>query len=278
MKPDTPLQISDFSDPLLTSAIVENLAEMILLRRHWERAEVHDDPDLLWCLTDIPSPYLNLAIKARLSAEQVDSKIEAILEQCRLRQVPLLWGIDPTSQPAELPAHLLAHGFVHTGDSPCMAMDLNQIAGQIPMPAGLTIRQLEAAEDIQTFFKIVYVLNEAMPTLVGEAFADLHTHLSAYRSAHSIQYFMGYLDGEPIATSMFFLGGGVAGIYYVATLPPARGRGIGTAITLSALHAAREMGYPIAVLQSSEMGYNLYRRLGFQDIFRAGLYYWAGAV
>ncbi len=57
-----------------------------------------------------------------------------------------------------------------------------------------------------------------------------------------------------------------AGIYSVATLPEARGKGIGAAVTFRPLHNAREMGYRIGVLQSSELGYNVYKKLGFRHL------------
>ena len=54
----------------------------------------------------------------------------------------------------------------------------------------------------------------------------------------------------------------------VATLPEARGRGLGRLVTLAALRDARERGAGAAVLESSQMGYALYGRLGFQDVGR----------
>jgi predicted GNAT family acetyltransferase len=49
----------------------------------------------------------------------------------------------------------------------------------------------------------------------------------------------------------------------VATLPEARGNGIGAALTLKPVQDAREMGYRVGTLQSSEMGFNIYKKLGF---------------
>ena len=68
----------------------------------------------------------------------------------------------------------------------------------------------------------------------------------------------------------------VAGIYQVTCLPEARGRGIGTAVTLAALLEARRRGYTIAILQASELGYPVYQRLGFRDYGRLNEYRYRG--
>ncbi len=77
---------------------------------------------------------------------------------------------------------------------------------------------------------------------------------------------------------MLFLGAGVAGIYNVVTTPETRGQGIGTAMTLAPILEARGIGYRIGVLTSSEMGFGVYRRLGFQEICKSGNYEWSGKM
>jgi len=46
-------------------------------------------------------------------------------------------------------------------------------------------------------------------------------------------------------------------------------------VTLAALREARDLGYGVGVLTSSEMGYSVYRRLGFVEYCRIGLYQWS---
>jgi predicted acetyltransferase len=49
-------------------------------------------------------------------------------------------------------------------------------------------------------------------------------------------------------------------------MPEARGKGVGTAISWFSLLSARNRGYKVAVLTSTDMGYPIYRKLGFEDI------------
>lgn len=89
--------------------------------------------------------------------------------------------------------------------------------------------------------------------------------------------YVGYLGETPVGTALLFLGADVAGLYSVATVPEARRRGIGQAMTLQPLLDVRAMGYQIGTLNASEMGFGIYARLGFQEYCRLGRYLWSGA-
>src|SRR4051794_18427893 len=58
--------------------------------------------------------------------------------------------------------------------------------------------------------------------------------------------------------------GGDAGVFFVATLPEARGRGLAGGLLAAAMVQARERGCDISTLQATKMGESVYARLGYQ--------------
>jgi ribosomal protein S18 acetylase RimI-like enzyme len=76
------------------------------------------------------------------------------------------------------------------------------------------------------------------------------------------------LDGASVATGMAFDHEGDCGIYNVTTSPPARRRGLATALTARLLHDARDRGCRTASLQSTTMAEQVYTALGFRDLGR----------
>ena len=79
---------------------------------------------------------------------------------------------------------------------------------------------------------------------------------------------------NPVASSLVLYKAGVAGIHLVTTLEEARGKGIGTAITLAPLNEAKKLGYETAVLHSTEMGLDLYKQMGFKEYCTVELFIW----
>ena len=74
--------------------------------------------------------------------------------------------------------------------------------------------------------------------------------------------------GEIVAASIAFDLDGDCGIYNVETVEHARGRGLGTALTVLQLHDARGRGCRTASLQATSMAERLYARVGFRDLGR----------
>ena len=261
--------LTDLSIPSLVTAIETNLFDFFKLFEQWPRAEVHDSPDMLWTITDIPFPIFNAVFRAHLS--DPDSAIEAAVARCRNRNVPMMWWTGPSTQPAELGIALEAFGF--TGeDVTGMAADLRSLPRDVSVPPGLVI---ERVADIKAMKKWCHVLciGFEMPDFVGEAFLDLFRKIG-FNSQSTLRHYIGWLNDEPVSTSSMFLSAGVAGIYNVATVPKARKRGIGSAITLMPLQEAHRLGYQVGILHSSRMGINAYYGLGFREYCKIIQYVW----
>ena len=78
--------------------------------------------------------------------------------------------------------------------------------------------------------------------------------------------------GEIAAITMLTQTHDTAGIYYVATLPAFRRRGLGVKLMNQVLSDAKSMGYTHACLLATASGHPLYLKCGFLDVFSSGVY------
>ncbi|OIB58737.1 GNAT family N-acetyltransferase [Natrialba sp. SSL1] len=85
-------------------------------------------------------------------------------------------------------------------------------------------------------------------------------------AADDMRLFLGRVDGHPAASGLLIRSGDVAGVYSISVVEEFRRRGIGEAMTRKVLRAGREAGCQVGVLQSSEMGYPIYKRMGFETV------------
>lgn len=73
-------------------------------------------------------------------------------------------------------------------------------------------------------------------------------------------------NGTALAAGMIILEHDIAGIYYVGTIPQARGRGLGELCTRILTNAGFDLGARAVILQASIMGEPLYERIGYKTI------------
>jgi GNAT superfamily N-acetyltransferase len=136
-----------------------------------------------------------------------------------------------------------------------MALDLKVLKEDIPFPSELAIERVSNVEVLSELVEVMRVGFQMPEFTVAALFEEFSAIGLSEESPW--RHYVGRLDGEVVTTASLAFGAGIAGIYNVVTLPKARRRGFGTAMTLAALREARELGYPIGILQSSAKGFGV---------------------
>lgn len=208
------------------------------------------------------NPMFKGVWRTRLAPDEADAVIDETIAWFRQRNAPFIFWWGGGSPPNNMRECLLARGFTENiASDPGMAADLTLIPESSVATDLKVIRVMD--EMGLTAWRDVFSQSYGIPLFVAQAWMD--ATLAAGEHA-PWQMFVGYENGVPVANTILFTGAGVASVYGVGVLPEARGRGYGAAITAIPLIRAREEGYRYGVLFSTELGYPVYRRLGFRDI------------
>jgi GNAT superfamily N-acetyltransferase len=233
-------------------------------------AEVLDCPQYLRVRTPIPFAYLNAVVCRVLPT---GAALEALIAETRAfyaaHDSPHSWCVTPFTSPADVGETLAARGLVRQ-EQANMAIDLAALPETAPVPTDCTIEEVWGAERFDEWGRTYVTGYQMPPAMAAGALATLREMPSG--PGTSLRRYLARLDGVAVASATMFMGGEAAGIYNVATLPPARGRGIATAVTLAALREAQAQGGTVGVLHASEMAYSVYRRMGFEKCCVWGCY------
>ena len=227
---------------------------------------------LTWLMTDLPDHFMNLVVCNQLPSEGADDLIENALIHFRSMNIrKLSWLIHADLSSARTNKTLLAHGLKFRDSFATeMAVDLSLVPDNLPTHPDLRIMPVDDEAALKQWIHVASIgfrIGEKFEKVWYEFFVD--TIFDA-----RFQTYLALLDGKPVGTSQLFISEGVAGIYNVTCIPEARGQGVGSAVTLAPLLKARQMGCQMGILQASQKGYNVYRRLGFQNFGNLSLYLW----
>lgn len=129
-------------------------------------------------------------------------------------------------------------------------------AAVLPALPGLAIRPVVDAAGLADFRSVSETPSVFLPSLAAAL-------------DPAVALLVGYEHGWPVATSRLTCLGAIAEITGVVTVPAARRRGYGTALTWAAIAGAVARRCTVAMLSASAMGYPVYLRMGFRP---AGVY------
>ena len=233
--------------------------------------EPHEEVDVAWAVPAEPSEMRSVVAWADFEFGLVERRLDELLEALAPWRT-VLWWLAPHHGPADLEERLARRGFAQVDDIAAMGIGLDQLPRQVDIPAGVRIELVDDPDDVEVYVGLLLRETASHHPMRPDAGAARRRHLLArLGNDPDSRRYVAWLDGRPVATSRLSMAGGAAGLYTVVTMPEARGRGIGTATTLTALLAGREAGMRIGVLQATDMGIGIYRRLGFQELFRYAL-------
>lgn len=266
------LILQDFSTFSIVEAIEINTHEAWICLAYGLGAMVYEEPHMLWFFSGLPFHLANGIVNARFPEDHLEEILDERLQHLAAKQVPMAWLIGPSTRPVDLGSRLLAHGWMLGDEAPGFAIELQTLNESFFSPPSLTIEQIHDAETLRTWLHVMAVSSEIPEEGLALLLELVSKH--TFTGDPSVQFYIGLFEDKPVATSLLYLGGGVAGIYNVATLPEFRHQGIGSALTVAPLLQARTWGYRIGTLQSTPMGLHLYRQLGFREYCTFQAYFW----
>ena len=236
-------------------------------------ATLIDELDAFGAITELPLTFFNGIGSARFSADVADSRTEELIERFRARRTSFRWWVMPGTTPPHLGEILDAHGVKFVYHSAGMTADVGRASarpGRLQSAARIT--QVRNDADMEIFADILTTVFQR-PKSDNAIWCDVYSQIG-YDDPSPWAHFIAWDGDVPSATASVLLCGEVAGIYLVGTLASARGRGLGSAATLAALHHGRARGAKVAALQSSEIGESVYRGMGFVSHGMLSMYEW----
>jgi ribosomal protein S18 acetylase RimI-like enzyme len=219
-------------------------------------------PDVTMAGVDLPIARVNSASAAHFESQTADARIDFVVAWFERRRFPFVWRLGPRDEPMDLQARLLDKGFALDPDEmPGMVAPLTDLP-EIELPDGATIEVVRDAAAFREWLDVM-VAGFGMPREIGDAYTAFGA--LGFEDDLPVRSLLVRVGDHPVATALGAFADRGMVIANVTTIPEHRGRGLGRAVTLAAMRIGAAAGAQIAVLQSTDMGRGVYRRLGFEE-------------
>jgi predicted GNAT family acetyltransferase len=210
---------------------------------------------------NLPFTIANMVYHTKIPSDILEEKIEEIINLFESKDHPFFLMTGSITEPENLAEILSSKYGFRQNNMPGMYIELSKIK-DVKEIEELEIVKVTKEKQLDIWNDILLVSFSFPKDIMEKFFLDFLAH----KNESNYNAFLGYYQEKPVAVSLVCYNSGVAGIYCVGTVEEARGKGIGTAMTHIALVDAKKRGYEIAILQSSEMGYSVYKKMGFEDV------------
>lgn len=233
--------------------------------------ELHEKDGISWFSFRGPNddPRATSVVRADVPDARADVAVDALLDELRSRGRPAVWWTSRLTRPVDLGKRLAQRGLEAWPAWPGMAMELDALPPP-PRHDGFAVEVCRSSEQLADQRSVLESLG--MRGIFTAAFERMAVE-RGLGSDEAWQHFVGRLaDGRPVACASLCSAGDAAGLYAVAVLEDVRRRGYGRAVSLAALQAGADRGHRFGVLQSSQLGFSVYRGIGFNLILRLQAY------
>ena len=203
---------------------------------------------------------LPIAALNSVSTERVDADpavVARLLDQVADTGLPYSLQLRPGTSPA-LAEVAVARGLVMGYESPLMVLRDDERLGPAQQVDDLKIREL-AWEEVESHVTVGAAGFEAPEELMRQL-------VMSVERVPGMRFYLGEADGRPVTTGLSVTVGSHVALFNIATVPAARGRGYGAAITARAASDGLAAGASWSWLTSSPSGYGVYQRLGYQTV------------
>jgi GNAT superfamily N-acetyltransferase len=218
--------------------------------------------------TGIHSGDMNGVFKGHTHSDDIVESVEYAIRYFMKKQIPYYWWVGKYRN-SNLQTILEDAGYEHVADLPVMVADLETIPKVEKIPE-IKCKTVTNKKELEDWIKISAQCIET-DERSGKEYMDYCLDYDIKENSKQVLH-IAYWDGVPAASCLTFKGTDVATLYFIATLPEFRNRGLGRTITLHAMRQAKDAGYLLAGLQATSQGISLYENLGFTTISNEYIY------
>jgi hypothetical protein len=199
---------------------------------------LHDEDDALWFETPIPILPYNTVLRFQVE-QDVDQRIDAMVNCYSDRNVAQLWIVHPSSQPNDLPERLAQRGLQEIEIALCMARNLDHLPEPPLLPEGVEISEAIEDKDLMELYGLA-AWRWGVPKEYRPQLGKIIEKFKIGERTSNTRFWLAWRNGFPISKIGLYNGSSSAGIYGVATKPEARGLGIASILMVTAMKAERQ--------------------------------------
>lgn len=264
----------------VAQAMIENNGQVHMVFARADRLPTHSGEKLT--LIARPDRWLEVR-SARFSPQEAAAFVQRVQDANRYlgergKVRGIAWhAVSETEAATPLERMLEELGFEQAGINgqgeqlEVMGLDLAKLPEALEAPEGYTFKRVESLHELEQALRTSYLATYGKEMPAGMLKHELRVFAAGgFSEDAALQHYIGYYQCEPVSTVMVCHDGNVAGVYGVGTVPELHGestrrRGFGSQTVIRALQDSKQRGYRMAVLNPTDEGRPVYRKIGFQQ-------------